>query len=988
MNDRQPAVPIGHDEISLLQQIDTICDAFEKAFLLDRDARLEDFLPEWPHGQLRLLLKQLLELELDHRRQWGDCPEPESYISRFPDFAETISEVFDRCESDAKKSLYSTVEAESNTQIEQFHSPSIGLLPGSVIAGRYRIASILGKGAMGEVYRADDLKLGETVALKLLSQDVQAHPARLRMLTNEVRLARTVAHPNVCRVFDIGQSEDSHFLSMEYIDGEDLQSLIRRIGRLPLTKVLELAQQLCSGLAAAHEKGVVHRDLKPANVMIDGQGCAKLTDFGVARKFDGEGDSDGLMGTPLYMAPEQYFERQTSPQSDVFALGIIFYEMLTGRHPHHVTSKDELRLWLSDPVPHVQRETEWEEEALIWDTIQWCMQPDPKQRPPGVAAVARRLPGGDPIARAIALGTTPTPQQVVAASNDRMLEPRLAWTVFAVAMVGLLVVVGLWTNLIDKIGLPGSPRALASMAIDSLESLGYNQSPGDEAFGFEIDRDYLHYLTKHQQRWDRVKKPSPPAVRFWYRSSPQALVPRVPDWSGESYLVADSARPAFDTPGMIRMKSDFEGRLLELDVLPTVGMLREGDRREGASSNHELTEAWEQRLLDAAGLSNLSDLTLLAGRSPELLPSGYAEQRKAWELKFSADLREIEEPDLRAEAAAVGQRPVFFRLLGQWDLGGSLSAPNAAGSGTLRVIIILVWFPILVAGGSFFAWRNICRGRSDLRTAKRIARIMFAVALVVCLLKDSHVFSALEFDMLLATLAAALMVMAFVWCSYVALEPDTRRLWPRTLIGWSRLMMGNYRDPVVGRDLLVGAAAGVLVGLMKLLNSLLPLWAGEVSDSFATIINFSPLMGMRVTLAEMIAAAGFGVLYSFFTQLLFLMLLRVVLRTNLRAGVAYVVFMSLLVASRHHQFWLTMAFTGVEMTLTVTLFMRFGLLAVAVMHFVRLLLKWPMTVDLSWWGADAGLFAVIAIALLTSLGLYLVLATPTSALTSADSRSG
>ena len=145
-------------------------------------------------------------------------------------------------------------------------------LPGDVLAGRYRIVELLGRGGMGEVYRADDLKLGQPVALKFLPRDAAGRRDRLERFHAEVRMARQVSHPNVCRVYDIGEVDGQLFLSMEYVDGEDLASLLRRIGRLPPDKALEIARQICAGLAAAHESGVLHRDLKPANIMLDGRG--------------------------------------------------------------------------------------------------------------------------------------------------------------------------------------------------------------------------------------------------------------------------------------------------------------------------------------------------------------------------------------------------------------------------------------------------------------------------------------------------------------------------------------------------------------------------------------------------------------------------------------------------------------------------------------------------------------------------------------------
>src|ERR1700692_4661045 len=155
-------------------------------------------------------------------------------------------------------------------------------LPGRLLEGRYRIIALLGKGGMGEVYRADDLTLGQPVALKFLPDEAARDQSLLERFKNEVRIARRVSHPNVCRVYDVGEMEGHTFFTMEYVDGEDLASLLRRIGRLPEDKALDIARQLCAGLAAAHTKGVLHRDLKPANIMLDGRGQVVITDFGLA----------------------------------------------------------------------------------------------------------------------------------------------------------------------------------------------------------------------------------------------------------------------------------------------------------------------------------------------------------------------------------------------------------------------------------------------------------------------------------------------------------------------------------------------------------------------------------------------------------------------------------------------------------------------------------------------------------------------------------
>src|SRR6516162_1384458 len=195
--------------------------------------------------------------------------------------------------------------------------PAERFAPGALLAGRYRIVAALGKGGMGEVYRADDLTLGQAVALKFLPPHLATDHDRLARFRKEVAAARRVSHPSVCRVYDIAEADGQPFLTMEYIDGEDLASLLRRIGRVPEDKGVELARQLCLGLAAAHELGVIHRDLKPHNVMLDGRGRVRITDFGLAGIVDRMPRTGGGSGTPGYMAPEQLRRQEVTIQSDL-----------------------------------------------------------------------------------------------------------------------------------------------------------------------------------------------------------------------------------------------------------------------------------------------------------------------------------------------------------------------------------------------------------------------------------------------------------------------------------------------------------------------------------------------------------------------------------------------------------------------------------------------------------------------------------------------
>jgi serine/threonine protein kinase len=185
-------------------------------------------------------------------------------------------------ESLSQRATSPAVIAHGVNRLSSESIPVGGLTPGSVLNGRYRIVGLLGRGGMGEVYRADDMKLGQTVALKFLPREMSADPVWRERFFAEVRITRQLSHPNICRVYDIADADGRHFLSMEYIDGEDLASLLKRVGSLSNEKALDVARQLAAGLAAAHAGGVLHRDLKPANIMIDGHGRARITDFGLA----------------------------------------------------------------------------------------------------------------------------------------------------------------------------------------------------------------------------------------------------------------------------------------------------------------------------------------------------------------------------------------------------------------------------------------------------------------------------------------------------------------------------------------------------------------------------------------------------------------------------------------------------------------------------------------------------------------------------------
>jgi len=218
---------------------------------------------------------------------------------------------------------------------ETLESAKEELTTGSTFAGRYQIIEELGKGGMGKVYKANDTKINEKIALKLIKPEVAADKKTIERFSNELKFARKIRHNNVCQMYDLNEEKGTHYITMEYVRGEDLKRLIRKMGQLSVGQVIPIAKQVCDGLAEAHRLGVIHRDLKPQNIMVDEEGNARIMDFGIARSITGKGITGAgvMIGTPEYMSPEQGEVKEVDQRSDIYSLGVILYEMVTGRVP-------------------------------------------------------------------------------------------------------------------------------------------------------------------------------------------------------------------------------------------------------------------------------------------------------------------------------------------------------------------------------------------------------------------------------------------------------------------------------------------------------------------------------------------------------------------------------------------------------------------------------------------------------------------------------
>ena len=801
-------------------------------------------------------------------------------------------------------------------------------LPGTLIAERYRITAMIGRGGMGEVYRATDLKLAQPVALKFLPEALSQDPKSLQRFYNEVRIARQISHQNVCRVYDIGEISGMAYISMEFIHGEDLGSLLKRIGRLPTDKALQMSRQLCAGLAAAHEKGVLHRDLKPANVMIDAEGALRVMDFGLAGLAE-QVASDVRSGTPAYMAPEQLSGKEVTAKSDIYSLGLVLYEMFTGKRPFNAGSLDELQQLQaqSNPLSLVTQIADL--DPSVERVIFRCLSAEPKDRPANALAVAHALPGGDPLAAAIAAGETPSPELVAAAASSSGLLPIwLALTCVVLVVIAFFSAAAM-ADRVTYIGaahIEHSPEYFAQNLRDMLTQEGYDVKPFDHAMGFDYDRDFIRYYTEHSadtNRWANISGLRPGPLQFWYRESPVNMQGLILGFTRGIGL--------YDPPqvmsGQITVVTDVKGRLLSLQAVPP--------QRDESMPSAEVM-SWDA-LFDAAGL----DQSKFVKTDPHWAPLAGWDAREAW--KGPMDGAEV-----RVEAAAWRGKPIEFQVIGPWTRPGRQERAVISTARRNQGIFLFVVAAFLVAGVLFFVRANMQAGRGDRKGAFRLGLFVFITSMFSLMLIGHHTTGIQELTFIVKCLASSSFVGTLVWILYLAMEPPIRKRWPQTMISWSRALAGNWNDPLVASHLLLGLGAGALLVMAGIYGTFLNIPYGDVlADSY-----MGTLLGIRHAiggLGQLLVVAPASAMQSLFLLFLF----RILLRKDWLTAVVYVLVLESLAVFSDGNRLLQMATTLLAGSLFALTMLRFGLLATMAMVFTQfLLLQYPLTMELGSWYGD------------------------------------
>jgi serine/threonine-protein kinase len=635
----------------------------------------------------------------------------------------------------------------------------------------------------------------------------------------------------------------------------------------------------------------------------------------------------------------------------------VLFEVFTGKPAFQADTPAELARLREDSTPSAPSNIVADLDPAVERVILQCLEKEPRERPRSALAVSAALPGGDPLAAALAAGETPSPEMVAAAGESGRLHPRVAITWLAALLLGLVVAALLAdeATVVGNAGLSKKPDALEEDAREIIQQFGYDSLSKDSAYGFQYDADYLWSLRREggpSSRGETAKCGELPGMHFWYRQSPDYLVPV----ARYAWVVSGDDPPPV-LPGMAGVRLNPKGHLIEFHAVPG----------EGDQQTQPLEGAGWERLFRRAGL-DLGQFTEVTD-GPMGPTSALGDRRVAWK---ETDLKGNNKIDV--EAASYRGRPVYFRVVEACPKPERMPLgipPSDRQPIRVEEIRAFEWTSLLIVlvAAALLARRSLRLGRSDRKGALRLGLFILSINLLTCLFEASHV---PHFFGELALVCSGLLYVVFYavyfGLMYLAFEPYIRRFWPTLLISWNRLLTGRFRDPAVGRDLLVGAAVGVWFWpVLEFLTVLAPDWLGPVQPFWRTLP--STLLGGRHLLAvSVFCLTSVGVSLLF---LLTLLLLRLLLRKWWLWAPAFVffgMFVHILADVASLARWLMAA---ALMTSLLLLYIRLGLVAAIASFFASYMLTdFPITADWDAWYWGSSLYALTVVAAIGVCGFY------------------
>jgi serine/threonine-protein kinase len=654
------------------------------------------------------------------------------------------------------------------------------------------------------------------------------------------------------------------------------------------------------------------------------------------------------------MAPEQLAGQEVTTRSDIYSLGLVLYEVFTGKRAFAAETLEELlRLRRNETTPTNPSSLIKEIDPLVERVIMRCLEREPGNRPASALQVAAALPGGDPLQAALAAGETPSPAMVAAAPAAGVLRPAFALglLVSCLAVLALLCFFSKDVALYRMVPLEKAPEVLHERAREITKQLGYTEPPLDSVYGMGVEYGYLEHVAQHDSsraRWDKLRSGQPAALYFWQRQSPRYLL----SFSSRDISLSE---PAPDVTGMTSLKLDTRGRLIFFSAVPP-------QKDEPLPATAEAPAPDWPALFAAAGLN----------------PSNFQPTTSVWVSQHAYDTRAAwegvypEQPQLklRVEAASYRGRPVYFELIDDWDTPQRQTESEGDRNTTILISSLLTLFVIVLVGGVLLARRNLRLGLGDRKGAFRLCLFLVCFLLLRWIVDGHHVLSFEEIASFVAQAQSVLFTTGFIWLLYIALEPFVRRRWPARIISWNRLLAGEFRDPLVGRDILIGAFFGALLMFNNYLSVLLPKWLGQ-PPSIPYMNNATLLLGSRYFMTGL-AGLFFSALLVGFVLLFVMLLLSVILRKNwLGTMLTWLLLWWLLSLALSDNLYINAPLAALSATIYVLTLHRYGLLALLfTLFFFHLWVFFPITSEFSAWYAGDFLLALVMLIALAAYGFY------------------